>query len=54
MNLLMKRAVRVRNGGRVFCHDQCDRKMAPRGIKRLRRKFKRAERNAWKKEAGTP
>lgn len=50
MNLLMKRSTRARNAGQIACHDECDSNMAPRKVKRMRRKFKRAERQAWKRE----
>lgn len=50
MNLLMKRTTRARVGGRIACHDECDSLMAPRKVKKMRRRLKRAERNRWKKE----
>lgn len=50
MNMLMKRTSRVRNNGRVACHDSCDSNMSPYNVKKMRRHFKRSERQQWKKE----
>lgn len=50
MNLLMKRSTRARNAGQIACHEECDPSMTPRAVKRMRRKFKRSERQKWKKE----
>lgn len=49
--MLCSRKNRVRVGGLIYCHDECDPSRAPGKRRRVqRRQVKRSERQQWKRE----
>jgi len=51
--MLLSRRTRAAVNGIIYCHDDCDPNMAPRRIKSLRRRNKRAENQRWKRNTET-
>ncbi len=47
--ILAPRAI-ARTSGLLYCHAECDSRMAPRAVKAHRRALKRSDRNAWKRD----